>query len=78
MEIIGYVNGTEKNVIQLKHDNRTFTANISLILSDALIIGCYIGGDLPYLVYRKSSYGQHIINAFNDSRRYNPDGIFVE
>jgi hypothetical protein len=75
MNIFGYVAGTERKEIKMEHDGMTFTTYPARITSGEPVIGCYIdASNIPHLVFRDSLYGIYIMETFQDSRKYNPDG----
>jgi hypothetical protein len=74
MVINGYNAGSKNKELALEYSDMKFTAYPARITSGEEIIGCYIDGlGTPHLVYRKSLFGGYIIEAFEDSRKYNPD-----
>ena len=69
---------TYDDILLMFHDEMNFTASIGLILSDCEIIGSYVDDNgWSHVVYRDSLYGKLILEAFQDSRKYNPNNIPV-
>lgn len=75
MYIVGYVPHTDGEEIEMEHDDLKFTIRPVRISSGEPVLGSYtdISG-LSHLVFRGSTYGRLVLDAFIDSRKYNPHG----
>lgn len=73
MYIIGYVSNTNAKELEMEHDGMKFTALPDNIMNGDAVVGSFTDSNgLSHLVYRKSLYGGYIVDAFIDSRMYNP------
>ena len=60
--------------LQLRHDGMKVTASTSAIKSGDKVIGAYVDKQgIPRNIYRGSDYGQQILLAYQDNRRFNPE-----